>query len=357
MSTKESFSCDICESKYTVLASLQRHRQKHENILYSCDICAKAFTRNDSLTKHLKNIHPGIISCNKLKSKVGLNSQKTPEKSTDTTNHNPYQHNAEKNEIIKNNLLINKSKIGTEENEKKNAYPCSVCYDTFITSGELREHIDAQHPDLMNKLSCLLCGLSFTRFNTLTQHMRMHLDIRIYSCQNCDQSFCNLKRKKSHLKKCLKVDSLKRKNNENDNEIKISKNKKLVKETIQENLLIDKANNHFPCNVCLLAFESSAVLRCHILDLHPNVPYDISCSLCDQQFGRLYQLMEHTRKHLDIRPYSCDKCGETFCTSKARHTHFTKYHQAESNEIQEEPISIEEKQSSIPLKENILYLL
>ena len=349
MDTKESFSCDICDSKYTALRSLQRHTNKHENIFYSCDICNKTFSRKDSLSKHLK------ISCNKLKSKVALNSEKTPEKSTNTTNPNPNQHNAENIEMFKNDLLIKKSKIGTEENAKKNAYPCSVCYDTFITSGELREHIDAQHPDLINNLSCLLCGLSFTRFNTLTQHMRMHLDIRIYSCQNCDQSFCNLKRKKSHLKKCLKLDLLKRKNNENDNGIMIPKNEENT-EKMHVNSLNMKAKHNFPCNACLLTFESSAVLRCHILDLHPNVPYDIACSLCDQKFGRLYQLMEHTRKHLDIRPYSCDNCGEAFCTSKARHTHFFKYHQTESNEIHEEPISIEEKQSML-LKENILYLL
>ena len=55
---KKTFSCDICQKKFTRNSSLQTHMNIHLNVKpYVCSICGFRFNANPNLIRHKKNVH------------------------------------------------------------------------------------------------------------------------------------------------------------------------------------------------------------------------------------------------------------------------------------------------------------
>ena len=73
----------------------------------------------------------------------------------------------------------------TERQIPKKCIKCAECFDSML---DLKRHMVDSHVD-MKKLTCLLCGKSFSKNSGLHRHMFVHIDEKPYRCSKCYRSF------------------------------------------------------------------------------------------------------------------------------------------------------------------------
>lgn len=78
----------------------------------------------------------------------------------------------------------------------------------------------------------------------------------------------------------------------------------------------------FQCDKCELQYNFKYQLRKHIEIAHldrprvrVNRPKKFQCDVCSMQFTELRILNEHKNIHLDLRPFVCEFCSESFHNS------------------------------------------
>ena len=53
---------DICHTKVTSLAGLQRHKEAiHEKLKFECEKCGKSFCQKSTMKRHIKIVHEGFV--------------------------------------------------------------------------------------------------------------------------------------------------------------------------------------------------------------------------------------------------------------------------------------------------------
>ena len=224
-----------------------------------------------------------------------------------------------------------------EESSKDsvNIFPCHVCQDLFNSTKSLTFHIETLHSDV-EKLTCAMCQKKFPNFTNLMIHTRKHLGIRPFSCHHCTKSFCDAKYLNDHKSRCKKVLSP----NPNAKDDLASK-------------IIYTAKGSSPCNVCRQAFDNYGDLRRHVGLIHPEQVDNLTCSICQQKIARFDALMDHTRRHLNIRPYSCAKCGAAFHTKPNVNQHVKSCHKSAINKDSKNMMDVIESDNFLDILEAV----
>ena len=155
--TKEcmEYSCELCDSKFSLDRNLQRHRVVHdgEPSEYSCTLCDTKFKRTDNLYQHCKEVH-------------GVDNRK---------------------QVLKG------------INDERNSYKCLQCESSFIRRNMLERHMATVHEISNRTIVCAICDKSFNRQDNLKRHIatvHKNEDAR-FTCEKCSQQFS----RKDNLKK------------------------------------------------------------------------------------------------------------------------------------------------------------
>lgn len=188
--SKQRFSCVICQKNFKTKKLLLSHKTIHEENL-ECTL-GNEKSSEQVLQKHKKSKkHQQIDSKTDEISALSCKSCKKTFKSKYIL----LVH--EKRHILKGNFLCTICGKGfnakgclnrhmrVHTGEKK--YECSVCEKKFPSSNNLNLHFrihSGEKPYL-----CTVCGKSFSHPTGLTYHVRTHTNERRYKCDFCTKSF------------------------------------------------------------------------------------------------------------------------------------------------------------------------
>ena len=202
-------------------------------------------------------------------------------------------------------------------NESKEIYPCNDCSTLFKDYRDLTRHVSKCNPNQMKYPKCSKCKRSYTRYDTLMQHTRRHLKIHPYSCDICKKGFESNSRIHKHKKlgKCKDNINYESSNNEQEPkhiEVENSENKDNFRNKLKE---------IYPCNDCLAVFNKMEDLTMHVNKCNPKQLKAPKCYKCKRSYTRYETLMQHTRCHLKIYPYSCNFCQKGFTVNANVHKH------------------------------------
>lgn len=298
-SSENRFVCKICNKTYQIRHKLHAHLitvhglpepEAHnqtdksttntaEQLMFVCEICQSAHSKRYTLRQHIIRTH----ALSKAEA-WNLTEQIEP-------------------------MPCPRSQIAYQ-------WICYVCKKLLAKKCTVRIHLERFHP-VENSMSivkikkvlrivpkqCHVCHKNFRFDYTLQDHLeRSHgpstniakKPHRVFACKHCDKEFNRAWKLDEHMK------SLKR-------------------------------GKSIMCRKCFAVFDNRAELVQH-MERSENCrqkPMEKTalCTYCGESFANKGTLDVHTRRHLDIRPFGCEKCDQKFFTrlqlQRHEHAHVT----------------------------------
>lgn len=74
---------------------------------------------------------------------------------------------------------------------------------------------------------------------------------------------------------------------------------------------VQEHGHTYRCQMCEARFDNRTDLYAHIAN-HEKTPVTVVCDKCGKSFNSNKALHTHLRQHLDIRPYACTYCPKRF---------------------------------------------
>ncbi len=217
--------------------------------------------------------------------------------------------------------------------DQKHAYTCTVCSARF-TEERSRQHHEKRHSKGAHNdawYECSICPAMFMDEQKRQQHESKHCksltkDTYIYKCGMCPAKFTDEKKKQLHeighsvpLSEgaALRQDpyfGIDPKYHSFIDTLKLSSSKKM-------------ACPEDGCSKLLMARDLYSHLRIHT----QSEPFH--CCFCEAKFSYPRSLQRHLQAvHLDIRDFTCTKCGESFIRNSHLVSHMTRRHGTDDGE-------------------------
>lgn len=164
-------------------------------------------------------------------------------------------------------------------------YLCNYCDEKFKQAGALKRHINSVHIKT-TIYDCPKCDESFTRKDNLIRHINsVHLNIRPHICKECGDAF----KLPQHLKEHITA--------------------------------IHTNQRKYICEECGFAFKLPQHLNDHVKVVHQN-HRPFACEECDSSFPHARGLKLHIiAMHTDEKPFVCEECGRGFADPSHLYRH------------------------------------
>ncbi|CRK95900.1 CLUMA_CG009346, isoform A [Clunio marinus] len=282
------YQCDICEKKFCTKADLAHHMIRHINLKhrtrdYHCQICESSFFDKGTLQFHILNVHekPKHLTCSlcrkSFRTEEGLKNHKL----------RPHKVNE----------------------------PCEICGKSIRN---LKMHLNIMHFSTI-RYQCDICGKKISSKTYLAYHVNNHKDFRTkdFHCQICRSSYFDKKTLKSHIRNvhekkltCLLCGKTFKKKES-------LKNHKLLphhfrcdicgKRFPTKHLILRHQNMHqernFTCDVhgCQKKFKTKSNLKKHILTVHKKIgePCPVGNG-CKYSVRRRDSMKRHLKVHKEL---------------------------------------------------------
>lgn len=208
---------------------------------------------------------------------------------------------------------------------QKSLYGCPICLKNFALNKHLVQHVRI-HLGL-KAFKCDQCGTTYGREETLKRHLLTHTSKRPHECRICPKSFARAEYLVAHMlahnrtrhecTNCGVVCSSRfnllihaRKHNTDKPFICELCNKSFVRSDFLDNHMeVVHKRNKPKCNVCGKLFSRKDVLKRH-MSTHKAALYD--CKFCLRSFTRKDRLVAHKRTHELNSELKCTKCPAAF---------------------------------------------
>jgi len=306
------FDCEICGFKMTSAVAAHRHKKIHHPELYKhhCSICGAGFETEVLCEKHAKTCEGSLRKKGKvcICTVCGKTLSNRTALKLHVALHDPSygKHKCEEcGKLYTTENLLNFHRRTQHEGFKvQNVFPCEICGKILTRASGLRDHIKLVHDKIFDKEcphcefkastnvdlkkhiegnhlgithSCDQCGMEFKYSNNLSQHKKVHSDVRPFVCQECGSSF----KKKSSL---------------------------------DRHILSVHSTSSFPCHECGKMFKSELNMLAHMRMHDEDVQFP--CTFCSRKFVTRTKLKMHINTHTGETPYKCPhNCGKAFHSS------------------------------------------
>ena len=180
--SEESCYIVCCDEPLYGRRSIVEHLQLHENpSAFNCSKCGKKFNNSRGLNSHKVQVHSESRSayhlhlcyCKRAKELHADNKVKEQNIEYDT-----FVCCQRKKKILEDDALIA---------EWKKDLKCFLCNLTFPYYSLMRVHFYLEHPGEKCYISC--CDRKISRISDAIEHIRVHLDPKIYQCKVCNVMF------------------------------------------------------------------------------------------------------------------------------------------------------------------------
>ena len=235
--------------------------------------------------------------------------------------------------------------ITSEPQRKKRWFVCPKCNVGFAKVKLLRSHRLKEHSQ--KQFECTECGMQYTCKQTFCFHRRMHIGENLFTCMHCDKKFVQkgqlerhaivhdvnkqfsceqcgkrfISRKgwKSHSKRCPDI-----RNSVNIMHCSIcNEGFRSMTQLLAHTRMAHKAI--FACFDCDKRFHKESTLRVHTMRCH-FFEKPFMCNVCDKQFTRHWHGFVHLRTHTREKPYVCHECNIRFALRCALNYHKKRIH-------------------------------
>ncbi|XP_053570681.1 ras-responsive element-binding protein 1 isoform X2 [Bombina bombina] len=213
-----------------------------------------------------------------------------------------------------------------ESKEEKSSYICPLCEKFCNSQHQLTMHIRQHNTDTGGTdHSCSICGKSLSSASSLDRHMLVHSGERPYKCNMCGQSFTTNGNMHRHMKihekdpnaqvttsppspqKRRRLSSKRKSSNEGETEKEESPPAKKVLEESPPAEPEKKAEEVFPCSLCLKEFPCKPTLDAH-METHPEA--SLKCDTCCISFRTHRGMVRHNAVIHKLLP--TDSSGKPF---------------------------------------------
>lgn len=200
--------CAKCPETFSTLYEHQRHQYKEHSAqeltedINKCPLCSKKLCDKFGVIDHIKVVHDKLkpYKCSHCSKTFGALSSKNLHELSHT---DIFPHQCEF--CDRRFRILSKLKLHLEIHTTKPELLCSICKRGQKSPEELEAHIKS-HDD--NRLQCPSCGKLFTRRPNLNEHYNaVHLKLKPYKCQVCDQCFGDRKSRTVHERRHHKKDA------------------------------------------------------------------------------------------------------------------------------------------------------
>ena len=313
--------------------------RKISNTPISCKLCRSTFVYRRCLFRHLRENHPTIdlnnihdyidtgregevVSLGEEGPSVDSGSRNTsmnvtvgseipvPPEIDESSNQQTSAIAAQDLKMAAQEVSKVGTQLGSVEGAMKHVYTCTICNKVFDRPYRLTRHLNIHDPN-RPRVSCQICDRSFTRLDTLENHIKsMHSEERPYTCPyaSCQKNFAMQTALTNHLKvhtngrpyKCLECDS----------------SFSLLLEYKAHMRQVHADTEELRCTDCFRVFPDREAL-----ETHRSVEHLLECEICGKSFARLAYLQLHIQVHRGKNIYNCKVCSEGFDTEYAYKQH------------------------------------
>ncbi|GAB0099813.1 hypothetical protein DMENIID0001_157020 [Sergentomyia squamirostris] len=188
------------------------------------------------------------------------------------------------------------------------------------------------------KYKCEQCDKVYVCSKSLKIHKFKHLGGKPFNCAHCPLNYSSRRRMENHLK--LHSKSFERFMNQKE-ALSLKKRtcqfcRKIFRNHIVclEHMITHGDGKDFHCAHCPGRYRSRSGLYAHLRKSHfsrkmkklpaePKPPQStvIRCFICRELFENEAKMQKHLVVHIDMMPYKCDQCGQTFKRKEGLRNH------------------------------------
>jgi hypothetical protein len=340
---KHELQCKFCGKCFETKTLVQRHiefRHKEAFIadMCSCTLCNGEFLRLASLKRHYLDIHQRFYCtpCNALfASHDEINTHCLEIHDSPTT----WVHHCQKCSKYFDNMESLRKHL---EWHNKATYLCEVCGKGYRNQRNLQAHIDSIHNNIKTqrpryleryseKVDCDICRKVLT-YKYIGYHMKMHLGLRNFACEQCDKTFCTRNSLRYHIKQVHK-------------KVACPTCNRLLNPTVLPSHIAHQHVSHwsYVCNYCSNSYinENDIMKHCNLVHAYEKEPKYTKtsphqCNKCFKEFANEAKLKMHKysvhfegsiRKRKRKDREMCGICGEEELLGRFTYEfHMNKYH-------------------------------
>ncbi|XP_066931962.1 zinc finger protein 182-like [Clytia hemisphaerica] len=282
--------CQLCGKKFREHYNLKMHMKMHERRaqeekepkkpkMWNCKECEAGFTRKEDLNSHKKEDHKTphqlMLEERKLKRKAeekekavnedGVSAaKKRTLRTTGFTQKEDgtYVCDLCQKEFVKKDYLNRHLR----RHESSTATDCGECGKTYRDKPTMRQHmVDAHGSEA--KHYCNICKQGFVIVSTLQRHMRIHLDSRPFTCDQCPGTYKSKEDLRRH-----------KRTHEADRPYKcdICHNGFVDKSGLNRHMRIHTGEKPFTCPDCGQSFTQCGTMKLHRAKRHPNSTIELT---------------------------------------------------------------------------------
>ncbi|XP_077996964.1 uncharacterized protein LOC144450246 [Glandiceps talaboti] len=207
------------------------------------------------------------------------------------------------------------------------SFKCEICGLEFTRPESLPRHMINSHGD--KKFECSVCGRKYSVERMYKKHLLTH-NVGIFQCKTCGKEYQKERALLAHIK-TYHIDGC-------HHTCEFCGKTYSLKSSLETHRVVHSSNpTLYPCEVCGKVFMTRSVLKAHVRNMHNankqlvqceicgknvrntgilkrhQLSHDpvktISCELCPKMFSCKDYLKRHMRTHSDQKPYQCEVCG------------------------------------------------